>query len=439
MASSDIGEDDSFPAPNGDGGNFGNRPSKADLYSDEELESLLNIHQSLSETTFSSDSTASSSATAKEGEDEGDSFMSLHEFVVQQTSAGDLAGTKNGALPAQPLVQQQPEGLSGSGSRNKYRQLLDDDPTLRSKLESVRMVASDVDGTLLTSDHKLHPTTLSAIKRAVRSAREERKQQDGNSYSGLQHFVLATGKSRAGALGSLGEEVTELLSRVPGVFIQGLYCVDANGDVVYEQKLENSDAVVELERLANQYNMSLVAYDGDAMYATASSKPHHILEIHDKYGEPRPTILKSLSDHFPKQFHKVLVVEDDLDFLQNEFRPKMEELASRYGCEMTRSVENMLELLPPKCSKAVGVEKLCEKLGVDPRRELLAIGDGENDVEMLQMASVGVAVGNAVPAAAEAADIELEETNNEGGAGIAIELFGMGDIIHQIEGEGYYQ
>jgi hydroxymethylpyrimidine pyrophosphatase-like HAD family hydrolase len=82
----------------------------------------------------------------------------------------------------------------------------------------------------------------------------------------------------------------------------------------------------------------------------------------------------------------------------------------------------MLELLPEGCSKALGVQKLCEVLGVDPSTQLLALGDAENDVEMLKMASVGVAVGNGCGLAKEAADVILEETSDEGGAGIAMEV-----------------
>jgi hydroxymethylpyrimidine pyrophosphatase-like HAD family hydrolase len=45
------------------------------------------------------------------------------------------------------------------------------------------------------------------------------------------------------------------------------------------------------------------------------------------------------------------------------------------------------------------VAKLCEAFGIDPSTELLAIGDAKNDVGMLEMASIGVAVGNACPRA----------------------------------------
>ena len=56
-------------------------------------------------------------------------------------------------------------------------------------------------------------------------------------------------------------------------------------------------------------------------------------------------------------------------------------------------------------------------------KELLALGDAENDVGMLEMAAIGVAVGNASCPARKAADYIMKETNNEGAAGIAMDVF----------------
>jgi hydroxymethylpyrimidine pyrophosphatase-like HAD family hydrolase len=83
----------------------------------------------------------------------------------------------------------------------------------------------------------------------------------------------------------------------------------------------------------------------------------------------------------------------------------------------------MLELLPAGCSKANGVQRVCEALGINPAEELLALGDAENDLGMLQMACIGVAVGNACPLARDAADFIMKERHDEGGAGLAMNLF----------------
>jgi len=80
-----------------------------------------------------------------------------------------------------------------------------------------------------------------------------------------------------------------------------------------------------------------------------------------------------------------------------------------------------LELLPLGCSKALGVQKVCEHLGIDPGTQLLALGDAENDLEMLEISAIGVAVGNACSAAKDVSDIVLPITCSEGGVGLALD------------------
>jgi len=64
-------------------------------------------------------------------------------------------------------------------------------------------------------------------------------------------------------------------------------------------------------------------------------------------------------------------------------------------------------------SKAVALQVLVEHLGVDPT-DVLAFGDGGNDVEMLQWAGVGVAMGNASDAVKATADAVTESVDSKG-------------------------
>ena len=81
----------------------------------------------------------------------------------------------------------------------------------------------------------------------------------------------------------------------------------------------------------------------------------------------------------------------------------------------------MLEVLPPGASKREGVRAFCEHHGVDESSELAAVGDGENDAEMLRAAALGVAVANAGAAAMGAADVVVA-SNDAGGAAQAIRM-----------------
>ena len=76
-------------------------------------------------------------------------------------------------------------------------------------------------------------------------------------------------------------------------------------------------------------------------------------------------------------------------------------------------------------SKASGLAKIAHDLGID-RNEVIAVGDSLNDLEMIQWAGLGVAMGNAEAAVKEAAD-EITATNEEDGVAKAIQryLFGL--------------
>ena len=90
-----------------------------------------------------------------------------------------------------------------------------------------------MDGTLLSGRY-LHPTTRDAVLRGIRQAYESGAVAEGNN---IRQFFPATGKTRAGAMKSLGPEIGPLLLKCPGVYVQGLYCVDGDGNVVFERKL----------------------------------------------------------------------------------------------------------------------------------------------------------------------------------------------------------
>jgi Cof subfamily protein (haloacid dehalogenase superfamily) len=391
-----------------------NQPSKTDLYSSDELLNLLSVHTSLSQSipTFSSSGRVEQIAV-----DKFNDVPSLHDLIEKTVHDIEIESTGDNSPESQATGSaQQWKGL-------KFQSSLEISD-FESKFPNIRAIASDVDGTLLGSDHAVHPITERAIINAVEA-----------SYSPihpLQYFFLATGKSRSGALNSLGPKLKALLQQCPGVYVQGLYCVDASGSVVFEMKLSRI-AIEQAEAFSQQFNVTLVAYDGDSLYVTASSHAQHVEEINSRWGEPHPIMLEGSVTDYKPCFHKILLMGDDPVTMSKDIRPQLEVLAASLGCVVTQAIPTMLELLPGGCSKAVGVQKLCESLGLDLSTQVCAIGDGENDLDMIQMASIGVAVGNAVASVKDVASVVMEGTNDDGSAGQAIELFGLGKLTEQFE------
>ncbi|OEU06197.1 haloacid dehalogenase-like hydrolase [Fragilariopsis cylindrus CCMP1102] len=365
--------------------------TKSDLYGDDELANLLQMHQQLtSEMTFKSKMSSNPNPVA------------LHDFVLQAIGEIDIdseSDSNSNSDSDSVDEQQQPAWLSKS-VKEKIMKC------------NIKAIASDIDGTIIGSDQKIHPKTEQAILRA--------QSLSVQSNSTLKYVFPATGKSRWGAMNSLGPELS-FLGDGPGVYCQGLYCVVNGTDVIFEKKL-NPSAVESAEQLVAEFDVAIVAYDGDDFYTTDSSKIE-VIELHEKYGEPKSQEIPTIVGHIPG-VHKILLLDNNNDgeMLNKVVRPRLEKLAKENGCTVTQAIPTMLELLPFGCSKALGVQKVCEYLNIDPGTELLAMGDAENDLEMLQDAAIGVAVNNAVEMCKDAADVVMPLTSTEGGAGLALEV-----------------
>ena len=125
------------------------------------------------------------------------------------------------------------------------------------------------------------------------------------------------------------------------------------------------------EKLVAKMEVAVVAYDGDDLYTTDLSRIEPV-ELHEKWGEPASQEIPSLLGHSPG-LHKLMIMDNDAEKLKQIVRPALEELGKEHKCVVTQAIPTMIELLPFGCSKAKGVEMICEYLGIDPASQLLTI------------------------------------------------------------------
>ena len=95
------------------------------------------------------------------------------------------------------------------------------------------------------------------------------------------------------------------------------------------------------------------------------------------------------------------------------------------GADVTSSWYDNLEIIPGGVNKGSAVAELAASLRIAPE-EVMAIGDQDNDIPMIAGAGIGVAMGNASPAARAAAD-RIVGTNDQGGVAQAIEALALGE------------
>ncbi|GBF87560.1 haloacid dehalogenase-like hydrolase [Raphidocelis subcapitata] len=312
---------------------------------------------------------------------------------IGHRAANAAAGrTRGGAAARPPARGGAPLPLGGGARCRRAPAPADAAAAGRGVDADIRIIASDCDGTLLNSRQLLTPGVEAAVLRA---------------HEAGVPLIVATGKAR-------GPWAPEVLPRLgapmPGVFLQGLLITDAQGRTMLSRCLEE-EVLLACIRLARAARVTLTAYSDDRILCDATDAHTERLLF---YKEPPPEALGDL-----ERVVIFMAPQQRIDELRPEVEAAMEGRAS-----ITTAISGMLEVLPLGASKGAGVEWLLREMGRDPAH-LMAIGDGENDIEMLQLAALGVAMGNAGPRVKAAAD-RVVASNDEDGVAEAIEAHVLG-------------
>jgi HAD superfamily hydrolase (TIGR01484 family) len=260
-----------------------------------------------------------------------------------------------------------------------------------------RLVALDIDGTML-SWIEGQGTTYEEVPDAVRDA--VRRAHDAGA-----DIVLASGRSPHGMV-----LVADLLD-LPGVDDDPLWVVASNGAVVFRYPPlevvheETFDARPAVEAILREHPSVLVAVEERGV-GYRVNRPFPAGELSGEM------VITEVGDLVADKVSRVIIRDPEStaeDFL---------DLARRLGLHGTDYVVGWtawLDLAPVGVSKASGLAHVADQLGVDAA-DVLAIGDGRNDIEMLRWAGRGVAMGQAVEEVRAAADDVTGTVYDDGAA-----------------------
>ncbi|HVI56251.1 MAG TPA: sugar-phosphatase [Luteibacter sp.] len=265
----------------------------------------------------------------------------------------------------------------------------------------IDLIAIDMDGTLLDAAHTISPR----VKQAVTAARAR----------GIR-IVLATGRPFSGV-----EEYLEEL----GIAGDDDYCITFNGAVIQNASGTRTVAEASLgyddflycEKVARDLGVHFhMLYERSMMTPNADISSH---TVRDAYISRTPLLYRSVEQVNPAwRFRKFMMVDDEA-VLDRAIANLPSELMQRYT--VVKSAADFLEILHPDAGKGRALKTLAAHLGV-PSERIMAIGDQENDLVMLQFAGVSVAMGNAIDAVKAIAD-HVTTSNNEDGVAVAIERY----------------
>lgn len=259
------------------------------------------------------------------------------------------------------------------------RPVPDDSRGVRKRMTPVvRLVAVDLDGTLLLPDSSLSVETHNAVALA-RSA-------------GIV-VVLASGRMHE----SVAPFARSLRLHDPVIsYNGGLVRASVDGEAWLRTSLEPAP-VREIVELCRQRDLHLNYYAADRLLMSKDGRWAEFYRDHT--GSPLE-IMPGLRGCIPAEPTKLIIIDRE-----SVTRPLEAELRAQYATrlEITRTNPEYLEFMAPGTTKAHALSLVAQRLGIH-RSEVVALGDGRNDVEMLAWAGLGIAVCDGHPQAIAVAD-----------------------------------
>jgi hypothetical protein len=265
----------------------------------------------------------------------------------------------------------------------------------------IRLAAFDLDGTLLDHNLTLSPRIKAAIARA--------------QAQGI-HVTLATGRGPEPAI----RFATQLNLNAPLVCFQGGLIYDYQTHTVLHETRLDPTTIPLVTQLAQLHDWNLQFETPFMIYLPRRDSYPEILMNLLRVSKWTP--IDDLAFDLPEVPYKFILSAhhpDDRPALTAQLKSVLAE--HNLPIHVVPSHPVLVEGLPQESNKGKGLEWLAGYYGID-RSEVLAVGDNDNDVEMLKWAGVGVAMGNGSPAALAAADW-VTASVAEDGAAIALEKY----------------
>ncbi|ARS62128.1 sugar-phosphatase [Streptococcus mutans] len=257
---------------------------------------------------------------------------------------------------------------------------------------SIKLVAVDIDGTLLNSKREVTPEVYTAIQDAKKA--------------GVK-VVIATGRPIAG--------VTDLLEKL-NLKDQGDYVITFNGALVQDtatgedliKETLTYDDYLDIELLSRKLSVHMHAISKEGIYT--ANRDIGKYTVHEASLVNMPVYYRTPEEMVGKEIVKIMMI-DEPEMLDAAIAQLPASLYEHYTVVKSRPF--YLEIMNKKVSKGTAIVHLAEKLGLS-RDETMAIGDEENDRAMLEAVGSPVVMENGIPELKKMAKYITKSNDNSG-------------------------
>ncbi|MCF6136251.1 Cof-type HAD-IIB family hydrolase [Pseudalkalibacillus berkeleyi] len=282
----------------------------------------------------------------------------------------------------------------------------------------MKLIAIDMDGTLVNNNTTINEENVQAIKQA---------QEVGI------HVVVATGRAYNEAVNPIREAGLNL----PIIAINGAQFRSTEGEIKNSITL-SKETYYRVDELLDHYSMYYELYTNKGTYSNDPQMAIDIIVDIIKSANPEVTEehahrlaeyrVNNGSIHSVDEYHSI--VEDPeveiyklLSFSRNEKNRSnaLNDFLTFNDLAVSRSAEANIEITHRDAQKGIAVKNYADELGI-PMSEVMAIGDNYNDVSMFELAGYSVAMGNAEEDIKKLCSFTTK-TNDESGVAHAIQTF----------------
>ena len=244
----------------------------------------------------------------------------------------------------------------------------------------VKAIFFDVDGTLLShTDGRVPQSTQTAFSRLRKK--------------GIKLFA-ATGRHML---------ELEQLPLPPLVFdgyvtLNGQLCLDAEGTLLYDAPIRHND-VIQMISLFEARQLPIMIIEKNRMYI------NHVTEPVERAQRAISTPVPEVGVYSGGRVYQFIVYDQN---------GEADQLLKRLpDCKMSRWNQYAVDIIPKDGGKVAGIRYILERLGIG-FNEIAAFGDGENDIDILHCAGVGIAMGNANECVKQQADYVTDSVDQDG-------------------------
>ncbi len=254
-----------------------------------------------------------------------------------------------------------------------------------------KLLVLDIDGTVTNSDKDITEKTKNAIIKA---------QQNGVVAS------LASGRPYAGMVRYAKELELEKYGGYVLSYNGGRVVNCKTGETVFE-KVIDKDGASEIYSLSKEFGVNIISYIDDYVVGEKMDK---YFELECRINKLEHKLVSNLLDEIKTPVPKFLMLGDG-DYLAKIEGDIKARLGEKYS--VFRSEPFFLEIMPQSIDKAYSLNMLAKSLGIR-QDEVIACGDGFNDLSMISYAGLGVAMENAQQSVKDVSDFITLSNNNDG-------------------------